>query len=647
MNDSSQSLLNLWPLIDAKCYFDLSPTEQATADSAKKPNGQPLIEAWTFVPHPELFKKLGINFHRYIVMIDTMSSDVYEPVLEFLTQNTPNLSTYYSGGYADFICDLNMLDTNFESWKEQLCTVLRNCNAQIFVKDGGDVSELLKIYRAADNYLIRCNEDVEEFGAPTRKSIEAISKNLVQFEHALRDYKSPETLESFNGDTNALRNYLLKLKSEKIIMCFRVIADTSRSYAQDYVAFGINNTRDQLPFSKALVSEKSNLLKPVKEFFKVDRITATTTPDPEIAITHILINSYNIPGERSDWKKNIYYFTKTYAQSAQRKIDVNTFNYPLEGTINESPIYLSDYPAYLQTINNYKNAASQKGFFVGTGIHPSESKNQSIVELSIEGISQNGAILGTPGSGKTNTGLVVASGLLRHVKNVFLLDSTNAIGKNYSASLANQNVTFVQHKIDTIEQLDRLLIDNVDTLGLIILDCKDLGLPKTLDCMVKFAEGAGQITQGTNKRGIEHALIVEEAQDAWIGNDSINSIARATAFHAFLNKSYRSGWTIWLSTQRPGMLGADAATSSLISSALRNRLIHGALSEDKQFLSNLLKKESYSENDIKYFNENIKDGGAGKALLCGMKNDTADGILPPLLIAIPMLNDLKKFENLT
>ena len=170
MNESPfQKLTGIWNSLDAHSFFQLSPEEQQLATSALKPDGKPLIEAWSFVPHPLVFSKIGMEIHRYIVMVDTMSSDVYDPVLEFLSRDIPNVSTYYSGGNADFVCDVNMTDQNFASWKDDLCKVLRDCGGKSFVEPGHDVKDLLTIFRAAENALIRCGTAVNEYGPPTRK----------------------------------------------------------------------------------------------------------------------------------------------------------------------------------------------------------------------------------------------------------------------------------------------------------------------------------------------------------------------------------------------------------------------------------------------------------------------------------------------
>ena len=574
-----------------------------------------------------------MEIHRYIVMVDTMSSDVYDPVLEFLSRDIPNVSTYYSGGNADFVCDVNMTDQNFASWKDDLCKVLRDCGGKSFVEPGHDVKDLLTIFRAAENALIRCGTAVNEYGPPTRKGIDRIKQNPVQFEFALRNYRSLDTLESFGGDIAAVESYLDFLKAEKVIVCFRVIADTSRSLAQDFVAFGIHD-KGKEDFAASLVENNFNLLEPVKEFFRVERQKDMTSTTPEIAITHIMFNSYSFPGERSDWKKSVYRWAKTEART-----DVNIFNYPLEGTINESATFLSDYPSFLKTVKRYGDASGGKGVFVGYGLHPAAGTKSIGIEFALSGLGQHGVLLGVPGSGKTNSGLVLALGLLKHVKNVFILDASDAIGQNYSESIKLHKTAFTQLTIESSKQLERKLSEHVNTRGLIVIDCKEFGLPRTLDGMMKFALGPGGVAQGIDGRRIEHAMLVEEAHSAWEAQGK-TSIERAKEFNGFLNQAYRKGWSVWLSTQRPQLIGPDSATSEILLKSLRNKVIHGALAEDKSLLSANLERAGGAKSDVEYFDANIGKAGRGKAILLGMSGFNANDILPPLLVSVPMLSEV-------
>ena len=121
MSVTAFSHLNeIWREIDERSYFDLSKkTKKFIAAIASKGGSKSIFNAWSFVPHPDVLAEIK-PLNRYIVTIDTLSSEVYFPVLNFLTEQTANIASYYSGGWADFICDLQMSENNFRLWRDRL-----------------------------------------------------------------------------------------------------------------------------------------------------------------------------------------------------------------------------------------------------------------------------------------------------------------------------------------------------------------------------------------------------------------------------------------------------------------------------------------------------------------------------------------------
>src|ERR1043166_1121539 len=89
--------------LEAKSFFDLKGKAKKIVKKLTDGKNEPLsIEAWSFIPHPEIITRIS-GVQRYIVAIDTQTSNVYFPVFEFLKSQPINIASYYTGGWADFI----------------------------------------------------------------------------------------------------------------------------------------------------------------------------------------------------------------------------------------------------------------------------------------------------------------------------------------------------------------------------------------------------------------------------------------------------------------------------------------------------------------------------------------------------------------
>ena len=115
---------------EAKSYFGLGRKAKRIGKALEQSKELP-IEAWSFVPHPDVLGHLeGFDLKRHIVTVDTQSSSVYFPVLEFLLRPHPNVTSLYSGGWADFVCDVQLNKESFERWMDELRAVLRSADAE-------------------------------------------------------------------------------------------------------------------------------------------------------------------------------------------------------------------------------------------------------------------------------------------------------------------------------------------------------------------------------------------------------------------------------------------------------------------------------------------------------------------------------------
>jgi hypothetical protein len=139
-----------WALreLEANCFFDLrGPVKEYLKDLEEE--GAP-VTRWSFVPHPGLiFDKQSL--HRYIVTIDTLSNTIHLPVQSFLERQKANITVFYAGGWADFLCDISMSSHGFEIWLNDLKSVLLDANAERFCSS---VDELISIFRVTDTRIL-------------------------------------------------------------------------------------------------------------------------------------------------------------------------------------------------------------------------------------------------------------------------------------------------------------------------------------------------------------------------------------------------------------------------------------------------------------------------------------------------------------
>src|SRR3954463_8466950 len=121
-------LHEILPEIESNSYFDLSDQAKEVLSHFEGTNPDvPRIEAWSFVPHPNVLKAFTgrhRNLRRYIMTIDAMRSKIYIPIRDFLLKQTTNVTSYYTGGWADFICDVQMDPESFEGLLADIRAVL-------------------------------------------------------------------------------------------------------------------------------------------------------------------------------------------------------------------------------------------------------------------------------------------------------------------------------------------------------------------------------------------------------------------------------------------------------------------------------------------------------------------------------------------
>jgi hypothetical protein len=605
---------------ETRSFYELDERTKKTLSTLISADG-PKVEAWSFVPHPKVFEVLagsGERLQRYIVTIDTQSSAVYEPVRSFLQSQRSNISAYFSGGWADFLCDIQMTSPNFNVWLEQLREVLRKANANKFCP-AGNVNSLISAFLVEDQIVI-CGKLLEDLVTPNRADLHSLVQDRARFEMALRNYNSPETVKLFPEGVKEVQRYLNRLKREGIIVCFKIVADFARFTNCDYLPM-IADRRVSPNFLQA----NSELLSPVKELFAVKYLQVAD--DTEKNVSHIFVNYYDFPGDRTRWKQSVYEAAKEATDD-----EVNIYSYPLEGPVNESPIYLSDVPELLHKALQYAG----KGLELGTATHPMLQGAGPSIRLPSIGLSRHGVVFGEANSGKTNSDLIIAREALKLFENVVIFDDSGGIASKLdgatNATIANPHRLSIT-LANKPEDLTAIVSEIFNKKGFQLVQIEKEIYPNVVETWCRLLANLPDQTRSNKPREIRNLLLLEEAGDLFLEENS--TISRALA--STLDQAFRKGWSVWLSLQRPSQFGKDA----------------------QKFLRNLVNKVIYRLRDKSEVNsiiEALGDAGLGTSELAafeaahdGLPKFSAvvigttveagnDRILPPILTKFSLFN---------
>jgi hypothetical protein len=111
------SVLKRLKLLDEsenKSVFKLTASERNQLCALKESDKEEgVIKSFSFYIHPKTLNKLNPNLSQHIVFIDSRRNDIYEKIRDYLLENKRNVSTFYSGGDADFICNFTGNRTRF------------------------------------------------------------------------------------------------------------------------------------------------------------------------------------------------------------------------------------------------------------------------------------------------------------------------------------------------------------------------------------------------------------------------------------------------------------------------------------------------------------------------------------------------------
>lgn len=588
---SPVDLLSDSTLLERKNYFELSTVESTQLHSDLQRTGSK-IEAWSFVVHPDILSRIGngnAQCTRYLITIDTLRSTIYFAVRNFLLAISENVSSYYSGGTADFICDAYLDDDQYKAFHERLVETLKSSKAERITSKVQNLVSVFKVRRS----LVLGGVDITKL-TPSESLIEEILADPTKFHVVQQNYRSKEAGTLLGGDKN-VREYLTRLKAGNVIVAYKAVFDFARYFDREIVPF-CRGTRVIEPLLKK--AEKNHaILGPVRELLEV--VVTQSEDEAEKEVSHVFINDYRNPKHRNQWR------TLMYEEASD---DVNLYTYPLEGTLNESPVHLSDLPEAVHHAQSYRT----EGLCLGVLSHPMIVKTPRKICMTHEALHYHGVTLGGAGQGKTNTDLVLVSQAMKFLDRAIILDASKSVsGKQ--AVLPFEAAS--QLRIVSIHETKRpKLSASLDSCfsrkGIFLVEMapQDFSIvaEHLIDAILRQADG----TSANADRRIQSLLLIEEANDAF-GNDHQTRQRLVGAFSALLNKASRKGWCIWVSTQYPSHLGYDNDSALATLRGLHNRIVHyiDKPEERDAFLKCLDLGKSENEKTAREL-ENVKRGVA-------------------------------------
>ncbi len=605
-----------------KCpFFELDPRQKNSVTRLEKIFGSK-IEAWSFVLHPDVLNAVQgetQRLTRYIFTVDTLMAKAYFAVQEFLQSQKVNINSYFSGGWADFVCEAHLTEKQFNSLLANIEDILNKAGAAKLV-EGENVRELISVFRVKES-LILCGKQISKVARPEEAILEEIRADPVKFEVVYRNYRSDEARKYFTNGEKGLRAYVKRLHAGHVILCFRAVFDSSRHFEWDYVP--LQRAR-RLLHPAELGTQQAKLLKPVVDLLEVDPIDAVDKEEAEV--THIFINQYDFPGGRQDWKRLIYKNTDD---------NVNLYTYPLEGTLNESPIYLSDVPEILERAASYKEGE----IFIGTVDDPL-IKTAIDVRLPINSFGNHGITLGMPGSGKTNTDMLLLEQASNSIPTVVILDASKSVKGKFDVLKPD-----VRKRLKQIELAPGATHDELTTAvgvlrqrGLYLIEPERSIFPTVLDLIIKQLEDVPDATTGNQNRVVTGFLLIEEANDAF-GTNAEARDERLRNVEMLLNKASRKGWSVWLSTQYPSHLGRDDETRTRILHTLKNRIVHPVGGDDNvNLILKVLESGGATPEDCRYVLQRLKamnkPEDKGSAIVCGTASGDQGVPLRPIAVKV-------------
>jgi hypothetical protein len=591
--------------IENQPYFDLAPRVRSAIDRLRLAS-KPRIEAFSFVPHPDVLNALALSngSKRYIVTIDTLRSVVYFKVREFLESFEANVSSYYSGGWSDYLCDVRFSPAAYEDFTKRLLNTLRDAG----IAKWGKLSEAVGIFEVVDQLVARGM--IASENRPDASLIQDILKHRTQFELCYRNYLSPAAAAACGG-RQQLNSYLNALHRGKAILGFRIVMDFPFYRNRDYVPMMLSNRAKVMRNFLDASRDTALLLQPVDELLEVKPILCSDDDDKDV--THIFVNTYEHPGDRYLWKVAVY---------EAIKVDVNLYNYPLEGVLNQTPIYLSDVS---ETVVKAAAYEAGTGIPLGTLYDPSSVVRPTIY-LPIEGLHRHGVTFGKLGTDKTNADLVVAGGASACLTTVLILEACGSIDGQRRALPRSVASRFTRHEFSNRLHWRQLLSNP----GVRLIRSKANSFSRLILRACSAIQDLEDSSSDNASQAVHGLLLIEEASLV-LGSKRVRR-----ALRRLLEKACRKGWCVWLSVQRPTALALDETEVLDLLAMLGNRVIL-SLEDDKEIalLETAFWREGAAADGVHELLGHLRTAPEGVALLRG---SSGDKLLAPILVTIPVFH---------
>lgn len=598
-----QLFLRLRGTLDARSYFELPESQRKALDG---PSGIGPITAWSFTAHPKVFEHLSKanGLKRYIVTIDTMRNFVYSPMCQFLQRQRTNISSFFAGGWTDFLCDIQMDEDTFKQFREDLESELTRARIE---RVATRRREAYSIFRVTETIVLGSRQirGLE----PRDEVLEEIAKDRARFEICLQDYRSKAALQLFGGQRDAIKRYLTHLKREHAIVSYKPVGDSSAFMGTDYVAMYLP-TRRAAVLNQLLkhAEQDPKILRPVRELVAVEAVDANN--DEERETTHIFINQYSSPGERNEWRRAVYAVEG----------EINLTNYPLEGTVKDTPISISDLPRVSLAARQYQEASGLK---LGAIQHPLLTESQEVY-LPADGLARHGVTLGLPGTGKTNGDLVLALAAWKRFQHVIVVDTSGGISSKLTV-LPERPVHMTARRKSEIAHA-------IKEKALYLIEPEAAAARGVVVGLCNQIEKEEDWITGNRPRALRGMILIEEAGDLLEGQSNVSEKVMQ-----FLQKASRKGWCLWLSLQKPTSLGPTQDKARLMLKELRNRLMFKTRDNvDVEMIQGVLREDGLPEADAEWAARLLPNLETGTAVCMGVdaRNDKP---LSPVSIKLPLL----------
>lgn len=540
----SKELVALAAKLQKKPRFDLDENAKKSLDSFLEASDL-TVEGWSLVPHPRVVEKLlpaNKRPTRFIVIVETRRVKLYWAVRQYLESLKYNVNSYFTGGSADFLCDALLAPVAYDQFTGGLVESLRGAGADKLTKD---VWEFISVFRV-DEPLYLCGTRLKEFGEPSDQALRTLVASRRLFEEALRNYEDKRFVTLFQGKARRAQDYVRDLYRDRLIVGFRPVLDYSLHLDREYVPIVIRPKA-----LDTLLERKPSVVDPVVELLRVSAVRPADEADREV--THIFINHYSHPALRQQWKQAVY---------GGAPDEVNTFSFPLEGTLNETLIVLSDLPELLAKADRFRGVEQAK-------LGSLDGVNGEAVDIGVplSGLGFHGVTLGEPGTGKTNSDSVLVMSLLAVLDGVVVLDASGSLRSKLDlAALQGKGYEAEAIAISTTDDLKRLDGEVAFAKGLLLVEPVAELLKGAWEAVVQGVMAARDVAKNT-PRPVHRLLLVEEAGD-------LVSQLRDGDLLGFVNKAFRKGWCVWLSAQFPSQLGHGRDAANQVISSLQNRLLH-------------------------------------------------------------------------